>query len=72
MLERAAVRLLPAVPNSVLDLAAIVHVGQFDVTTVQSHVRCLTLATVLEASRQWVCRWSPFDSASGIEGESLP
>jgi len=47
-------------------------VGQFAFTTVQPHVRCLTLATVLEASRQRVCRCAPFDPASGIDGESLP
>ena len=47
-------------------------VGQFEITTVLPHVRCLTLATVLGAYRQWVCRWAPFDPASGIDGESLP
>src|SRR5690349_6024380 len=47
-------------------------VGQFEITTVQPHVRCLTLAPVLGASRQRVCRCAPFDPAAGIEGESLP
>src|SRR2546430_1868597 len=47
-------------------------VGQFAFTTVQPHVRCLTVATVLGASRQRVCRCAPFDPASGIDGESLP
>jgi hypothetical protein len=50
----------------------LVRVGQSRMTTVQAHVRWLTMLAVLGVCRQRTCRWSPFDPAAGIEDESLP